>query len=93
MDFDIRKYAKLARIQLTAEEEIKFQKDLGQILSHVEELRKVNVKNIEPMTGGTVLKNVLREDSPRGTVIGDFEPGFPNKENGYIRVPKVFEND
>ena len=93
MDFDIKKYAKLARIKLTAEEEAKFQRDLSEVLGHVEELKKVNVRNIKPMTGGTVLKNILREDSPRDTSVGDFEPGFPNKENGYVKVPKVFEND
>ena len=93
MDFDIKKYAKLARIKLSKEEEDRFQKDLGEVLGHVEELKKVNVKNVEPMTGGTVLKNVLREDSPRDASAGDFEPGFPSQENNYVKVPKVFEND
>jgi aspartyl-tRNA(Asn)/glutamyl-tRNA(Gln) amidotransferase subunit C len=93
MDFDIKKYAKLARIKLTQEEEKKFQKDLSEILGHVEELNKVNVKNIEPATGGTILRNILREDSPRDTFGDNFEPNFPNKENGYLKVPKVFNND
>ena len=93
MDFDIKKYAKLARIKLSKEEEERFQKDLGEILGHVEELKKVNVKNVEPVTGGTVLKNVLREDTPRDISGGDFEPSFPQKERGHLSVPKVFEND
>ncbi|MDD5711080.1 MAG: Asp-tRNA(Asn)/Glu-tRNA(Gln) amidotransferase subunit GatC [Candidatus Colwellbacteria bacterium] len=93
MDFDIKKYAKLARMKLTQGEEEKFQKDLSEILKHVEELGKVSVKNVGPMTGGTNLKNVLREDRPAAVSVGDFEPEFPEKEKGYVRVPKVFEND
>lgn len=93
MDFDIKKYAKLARIKLSHEEEEKFQKDLGEILGHVAELEKVNVKNVEPVTGGTSLRNVLREDFHGDISAGDFEPNFPDKKNGYVPVPKVFEND
>lgn len=93
MDFDIKKYAKLARIELSEEEENKFQQDLGEILEHADELRKVNVKNIEPMTGGMTLKNVWREDLPKDDAVRDFEPGFPGQEKGYVKVPRVFEND
>ena len=93
MDFDIKKYAKLARIELSEEEENKFQQDLSKILKHVDELKKVNIKNVVPMTGGTILKNVWREDLSRDNIAGDFEPGFPSQENGYVKVPKVFESD
>jgi aspartyl-tRNA(Asn)/glutamyl-tRNA(Gln) amidotransferase subunit C len=93
MDFDVKKYAKLARVKLTHEEEEKFQKDLGEILGHVDELNKVNVKGVEPVTGGTVLKNVFRDDLVRDTSDEEFNPGFPNKSEGYLAVPKVFEND
>ncbi|MBU2101675.1 Asp-tRNA(Asn)/Glu-tRNA(Gln) amidotransferase subunit GatC [Patescibacteria group bacterium] len=91
MDFDIKKYAHLARIKLSKKEEEVFQKDIEEILEHVAELEKVNVKNVLPMTGGTALKNIFREDKP--SLQEDFEPAFPNQEKGHLKVPKVFDND
>ena len=91
MDFDIKKYAHLARIKLSRREEETFQKDLEEILEHVAELEKVNVKNVLPMTGGTDLKNIFRED--KLSFREDFEPTFPSQEKGRLKVPKVFEND
>jgi aspartyl-tRNA(Asn)/glutamyl-tRNA(Gln) amidotransferase subunit C len=93
MDFDVKKYARLARIRLTHEEEEKFHKDLGEILGHAEELEKINVKNVEPTTGGTPLRSIFRGDVSPKTAGGDFKPGFPDKEGGYLKIPKVFEND
>lgn len=89
--FDIKKYARLARIKLSKQEEKKFQKDLEEVLGHVAELEKVDVKGVEPMTGGTSLKNVFREDEEKE---GDvFDPTFPKEKKDYLKVPKVFNND
>ena len=89
MEFDVRKYASLARIQLTEEERVKYQKDLEEILDHVTELTRVKTDGVAPMTGGTELRNVFRED-----VVGErdvFSPVFPVEENGHLKVPKILD--
>src|SRR3972149_3584350 len=56
--------ADLARIELSESETDKFLKDLGNILNYFKELESLDTKDVAPMTGGTALKNVMREDMP-----------------------------
>ncbi len=86
--------AELARLELSEKESEKFLTDLQKILDHFQELQAVNTDNVPPMTGGTNLKNVLREDEDRPS---GFEhthkivEQFPEIEKGYLRTPPVFE--
>lgn len=86
--------ADLARIKTDQKKEEKLLKDLEEILAYFEELRTLDTSNVELMTGGTNLNNVFREDEPgfrfqvsSFKLIGD----FPEKENGFLKVPPVFE--
>lgn len=90
--------AELARIELTTEELKNFLKDLKKILKHFEELKELDIKNVEPMTGGTLLRNVFREDevdfgkkSEMTNIEGRIIDSFPKVEKGFLKVPKVFE--
>ena len=92
--------AELARIELKEGEEQKLQKDLGAILDYFEELKSVDTENITPMTGGTELKSVVREDELASGVrrqasgieddTGKGPEQFPETKNGYLKVPPVF---
>jgi aspartyl-tRNA(Asn)/glutamyl-tRNA(Gln) amidotransferase subunit C len=71
----------------------KLLKDLQKILEYFEELKEVNTENIEPLAGGTIEKNVFREDgeSSKFKVQSSKLTGaFPEKENGFLKVPPVF---
>lgn len=87
--------ADLARLELTEGEAEKFTGELGKILNHVKELQNVNVKDIEPMTGGTELMNVFRADDDVQTdameVSRRIIKEFPESEGGYNKIPPVFE--
>ena len=66
-------------------------KDLGNILNYFGELQKLDTENVLPMTGGTELKNSVREDIVGGTNdTGKGPEQFPDKQDGYLRVPPVF---
>lgn len=89
--------AQLARITLTAGESKKLLKDLEKILAHFEELRAVETAGVEPMTGGTALRSVFRDDvvdfSQRSATVsheGRIISAFPETERGYLKVPRVF---
>ncbi len=90
MKLDIGKFAKLARIQLTKEEENKFSKDLSGILEHFKELQKLDTEGISPVIGGTNLKNVFREDKPRKGSIEKGVDKFPESDDGRLKVPNIF---
>jgi aspartyl-tRNA(Asn)/glutamyl-tRNA(Gln) amidotransferase subunit C len=88
----IENLAELARLELSKKERDSLLKDLEKILSHFEELKEIDTEGVPPMSGGTLEKNVLREDGegrvlPRERAISD----FPEEEKGFLRVPPVFE--
>jgi aspartyl-tRNA(Asn)/glutamyl-tRNA(Gln) amidotransferase subunit C len=59
---ELEHLAKLARIELDPREEEKLLRDLGAILEYFNELQKLDTSAVAPMTGGTDLRNVFRED-------------------------------
>jgi aspartyl-tRNA(Asn)/glutamyl-tRNA(Gln) amidotransferase subunit C len=84
--------AKLARLKLDPKEEEKLTQDLAKILDHFKELEGLDTSNVAPMSGGTQLKNVFREDEEReNTNRGAGIEQFPEKQDGFLRVPPVFE--
>ncbi len=92
--------AELTRIEIsdkkqeTSDKEDKLLKALREILAYFEELKEVNTENIEPMAGGTIEKNVFRDDEGSENVKTKNEnliEQFPEKQNGYLKVPPVFE--
>jgi len=90
--FDVRYIAQLARLDLSADEIAKFQSQLGQVLSHVEKLNKVDVSGVEPTAHANQIVNVFRADEPREW----FTPAValsnaPRSANGLFIVPKVIE--
>lgn len=90
---ELEHLAKLARIQLDPKEEEKLLKDLGNILNYFKELQELDTADVPPMTGGTDLRNVFREDGEREqTNRGAGTEAFPAKKDGYLKVPPVFEN-
>ncbi len=90
----IKKLAKLARLELSSAETEKFTTDLGNILAHVHELESVDTKNVAPMTGGTMLKNVMRDDVAEAVQPKEQKniiDAFPDTQGGYLKTPAVFE--
>ena len=84
--------AKLARIELRESEEEKLLADLSKILGYFNELQDLDTSRVTPLTGGADLKNVFREDDEReNTWRGNGAESFPQKENGFLKIPPVFE--
>ncbi len=88
----IQHLAKLARLELTPREEEKILTDLSKILAYFEELQALDTSHVEPMTGGTHLKNIFREDaaSEANRGAGTYD-AFPESEDGFLKIPPVFE--
>jgi aspartyl/glutamyl-tRNA(Asn/Gln) amidotransferase C subunit len=93
MKFDVDYFARLARIKLTAVEKRKLERELNDILSYIEELKSVDVKDVVPMAGGTSLHNAYREDvlDDKRDDSGKGRGSFPEEKGGFLKVPRVFE--
>lgn len=88
----VKHLAELARLELTPKEEERLMKDLQGIVAHFEDLQRVDTSNIKPMAGGTSLRNNFREDEERkNKYAGAGVEAFPDKENGFLKIPRVFE--
>lgn len=87
--------AELGKIRLEEAGEDKMIQDLKNILAYFEELKKVDVRGVEPFAGGSMQGNVFREDlTPKKAGPRDREKlaqQFKKEERGFLKVPAVFE--
>lgn len=88
---EVEYIARLARIELSEKEKVKFEKELSSILEFVSKLQEVDTKNVEPLSQVTGLENVLEDDEIKNKPNRDeLLKNAPQKQDGFIRVKKVF---
>ena len=72
----------LARVEFNKKETEKLAKDLGEILGHVDGLKKADISNAPEMTHALEgVKNVFRKDEEESHPPADLTGAFPEKEN------------
>ena len=87
---DVEHVAKLARLELTEEEKIKFTTQLGDVLKYVDQMNEVDTTGVVPMAHAIDFVNVMREDAvkyeeDKKTLMAN----APYEEDGFFRVPKI----
>ena len=88
---DVEHLAQLCRLKLDQKEEEKIAEDLEKILNYFNELQEVHTDAVEPLTGGTSLKSIFREDvAERTNDTGKGKDAFPEERDSYLKVPNVF---
>ena len=91
-NLDVRDVARLARIELTDEEATTFQSQLGRVLEYVEQLKTLDVSNVEPTAHANPVFNVLREDVSRPGLTREAAlANAPHSANNLVVVTKVIE--
>lgn len=80
--------ARLARLQLDADDLERMASELSSILEHVERISELDLDGVEPTTHVVALENVLRADVPRPGLPREraLEPA-PDPAEGAFRVP------
>lgn len=92
MEIDVRYVARLARLQLTPEEEQQFGEQLAHILGYVEKLKELDVTGVEPTAHPIPLVNVTRADEVRPSLSHEAAlRNAPAEANGLFTVPKIVE--
>ena len=87
---DVRKVAKLARLELQDEQIEKYTSQLEKILDYVAQLEEIDTAKIPPTTRAVEVVNVLREDLVEDTEIReDLLNLAPQREGNFFRVPKI----
>ena len=91
-DLDVAYVAKLARLNLGAEETRLFQKQLGDVLEYAEKLKEIDVTGVEAAAHGVPIFNVFREDEPCDWFTAEEAlSNAPRQANNLFIVPKVVE--
>lgn len=91
---EIQHIAGLARLELTGAELEKYGAQLSAVLNYIDQLKEVDVEEIEPMAQASCLENVLREDEAKNWDEQEIEAALknaPEMEDGFIKVKRVIE--
>ena len=88
-----KRIAVLAKLELTDQEIEEYSKDLSNILSWMEELKKVDVNGVDPVTSVNKDKLFEREDLEFQDKVEKEQIllNAPAKNENYFTVPKVIE--
>ena len=87
---EVRKVARLARLEVAPSEVEALSDQLGRILDYVDTLKSANTENVEPMSQVTDRVNALREDVVVDSIGTEAAlANAPESEDGHFVVPKV----
>jgi aspartyl-tRNA(Asn)/glutamyl-tRNA(Gln) amidotransferase subunit C len=89
---DVRKVARLARLELSEAEVETYARQLGQVLQYIDRLAEVDTDGVEPMAHAIEVANVLRSDVaapslPREAALAN----APKADGRYFLVPPILD--
>jgi len=90
----LKHLASLARIDLEGRDKDKLFADTKKILEYVESLKQADTSGVEPLSGGSFLRGVLRKDGDGVCETGERKRAlgqFPKSRDEFLSVPSVFE--
>lgn len=91
-ELDLDALARLARLALTPEEKSTFQRQIADLLRHIERLAQVDVTGVEPSAHAHPQHNVWQEDEVRlGLPPEEALRNAPAQREQMVAVPKVVE--
>ena len=87
---DVAHVARLARLDLTDEELVRFTGQLGAVLEHAADIAALDIADVPPTAHPLPLTNVLRPDEPQASLDRDeVLAQAPATEDGRFRVPRI----
>jgi aspartyl-tRNA(Asn)/glutamyl-tRNA(Gln) amidotransferase subunit C len=91
---DVEHVARLARLALTDAELETMRAQLNAILAHIDALKAVDTRGVEPTSHAVPQFNVMREDEPRPPFPRDeMLANAPDRAGEFFRVPRIIEDD
>lgn len=91
---EVRKVAKLARLELPEGELAGVADRLNRILGYIDQLQQVDTTGVEPLAHPLPVQNVFRDDEPTVSLTPDEAlANAPKRAGNYFGVPAVFDTD
>lgn len=89
----VRKVARLSRLDLTEAEVEEFTGQLSAILDYVEKMNELDTENVEPLAHCLPVSNVFREDSVKESLgTENTLANAPQRDGEFFKVPKILDD-
>lgn len=92
---EIKKVAKLARIEVSLREEKTFAEELNSILEYFKDIKEVEINNQDRLDHFDLARNQFRTDQinePQDEQKKATRDLFPQRKDNYLKVKKVLNN-
>ena len=92
-DAQVRKVAKLSRLELSDAEVEEFAGQLSAILDYVEKMNELDTENVDPLAHCLPISNVLREDHAKESLGAEKAlANAPQRDENFFKVPKILDD-
>jgi aspartyl-tRNA(Asn)/glutamyl-tRNA(Gln) amidotransferase subunit C len=89
---EVRKVARLARLELAEADLPRMAEQLNRILGYVDQLQQVDTDGVEPLAHPLPVRNVFRDDEPAPSLpLDEALKNAPARVGDYFGVPAVFD--
>jgi aspartyl-tRNA(Asn)/glutamyl-tRNA(Gln) amidotransferase subunit C len=89
----VRKVAKLSRLELTDAEVEEFTGQLSAILDYVEKMNELDTTDVEPLAHCLPISNVLRQDHAKESLGTEKTlTNAPQRDGEFFKVPKILDD-
>jgi len=89
----VRKVAKLSRLELTEAEVEEFTAQLCAILEYMEKINELDTADVEPMAHCLPISNVFRQDCVRESLGTEKAlANAPQRDGKFFKVPKILDD-
>ncbi|MDE2060355.1 MAG: Asp-tRNA(Asn)/Glu-tRNA(Gln) amidotransferase subunit GatC [candidate division NC10 bacterium] len=89
---EVEHVARLARLELTAEEKERMRAQLDSILSYIDKLNELDTSAVEPTSHVLPMTNVFREDQVTPALSQEAAlANGPDRHDLFFRVPRILE--
>ena len=90
---EVKKVAKLARLELTETELEEFTSQLSAILDYVAKMNELDTEDVEPLAHCLPISNVFRQDVVKPSLGTEKAlANAPERDNEFFKVPKILDD-
>ena len=89
----VRKVAKLSRLEPTEAQVEEFAGQLSAILEYVEKMNELNTESVQPLAHCLPISNVLRDDIAKESLGAEKAlANAPQRDGNFFKVPKILDD-
>ncbi|TWT44118.1 Glutamyl-tRNA(Gln) amidotransferase subunit C [Phycisphaerae bacterium RAS1] len=92
LEAEVRRVARLSRLNLSESEVREFAPQLGRILDYVRQVEQIDTTGVAPLAHPVPLRDVVRDDVPHEPLSPDQAlANAPEREGEFFKVPAVLD--